>query len=1261
MPAASPHNGSTTIMTKAHLRWIPWLVLVTLSQVCGQTDSLPGPAERTVSAATKAAPHRPLKVVLWVGGFAHEFKKVVAILSEALPSQLPMQMSVAWNGDFLDAPDQPDVILMYHCHKAAKGVLTSAQQDKLLAMVKAGVGVVAVHSSYYSFLKWDAYHDFHGARFIKHGKSEAKLQITLTKKQHPIFAGLDTPIELVSELYQSTPVPKDCQILGHSREGNGKPQPSIWTRDYGKGRVVTILPGHWPQNYRHPPFQRLILNSLTWVTKEREDTSSKIAVWDSEWEKAAVSHLKLPEGFEVSLVAAEPHLANPISMTLDEAGHIYVSNAHSYRQKWWLMNPAPAMEPTNPVVRLTPGPDGRANEATVVADGFKNPVMGLAIRDARLWATNLNRLFVTDLDERGRMIGERKVLVRDAATPWNPFGMYRTTFGPDGLLYLSVGDHATQLTGTTGTSAVRQDHKGSGAVFRFREDGSDLELMLEGMRAPFTLGFTPYGRLWVITNGEGSPNCLLDAIHGCDYRFRNQGKNNWAWLVGAEPLAAPAWETAPGAHTAVLPYYSSSLPEEYWGNLFVSNFGVHGAPAKRNEVLRLVTDDRGRIVRREVFISSSDPMFRPTQLSLAPDGSLYLLDWYGKDDENDLTGRLYRIRYTGKQALRAPASGLGSSNHVKRRVTKAALLAAGPASLPELDRALSGTDSLAAAEATWTLRRSGWELAAGHVRIALSHRDWRVRRLAVQVLREMKKQKPEDLRGLLSDPDPAVRLEAALGFDDPRTRCTALVEALRSGTAKIRRLRFVAALEVAHHGEQEHFNALLADANADVRLAGLIALDEAFYESSMGFQPHSTGRTDELTAANPAAPGDPALRARSVLAQLIAAPGRLDVADLLDLARRWPHADLKQAVGKIVNDRLCVTGVSASDFAQGVETLKRMELPTRNAHLDLARNRILTTASPIMDAGIVTEKLGLLCVMEAGDARATDLSILKRLMADRDPAVRTKAYTLLAKRHVNADAAELCSALALDQGVGLDQRLDALPWMAELEKTPNRANWTELLRSSQLDLALASLRSLQRCGDRSTARDLLEHAAGDLRKRHGAAVEDDLAFVAAALDGKALASVDKATLRQEVLARSSTGSPERGRLVFRTRACSTCHTTDNAVALAPPLEHIAASHDTAYLLDSVLYPDKAVKTGFLTQMITVQKGRRTVVITGTLRPNVSGEGRWAEVTDNAGHRKLYRSSRIKSVKAISVMPPGLETTMSQAELIDLIAYLGSLK
>jgi len=159
------------------------------------------------------------------------------------------------------------VILMNHCYDSAEGVLNDKQKQTLLDLVHGGTGVVAIHASYYSFVKWDEYHDkFFGTRFVRHGKVDVMLEVTVVDKKHPITRNLDDLFEVHSELYQSTPVPKDCCILAYSKE-NGQTQrhPSVWTRTSGRGRIVTILPAHWPDAYHVVGFQKLIAASVLWA------------------------------------------------------------------------------------------------------------------------------------------------------------------------------------------------------------------------------------------------------------------------------------------------------------------------------------------------------------------------------------------------------------------------------------------------------------------------------------------------------------------------------------------------------------------------------------------------------------------------------------------------------------------------------------------------------------------------------------------------------------------------------------------------------------------------------------------------------------------------------------------------------------------------------------------------------------------------------------------------------------------------------------
>ena len=238
---------------------------------------LPAAVLLAAMQAPASATENKIQAVLWIGGFAHDFEATAKIIVPALKKWLSIEIPVVRDGSFLDEPhaDQLDVIVMLHCHKSTEGVITEKQKGKLLKLIKGGVGVVALHASYYSFLEWDECHELYGARFTKHGSSKAVIIVRTVDKNHPITKGLTGAFEVVTGLYQSTPPADDCHILARARERDSKEEyPSVWTRSYGQGRVVTILPGHWPDSYKVPDFQRLIASSTTWAAARTESTKT---------------------------------------------------------------------------------------------------------------------------------------------------------------------------------------------------------------------------------------------------------------------------------------------------------------------------------------------------------------------------------------------------------------------------------------------------------------------------------------------------------------------------------------------------------------------------------------------------------------------------------------------------------------------------------------------------------------------------------------------------------------------------------------------------------------------------------------------------------------------------------------------------------------------------------------------------------------------------------------------------------------------------
>ncbi len=981
----------------------------------------------------------------------------------------------------------------------------------------------------------------------------------------------------------------------------------------------------------------------------------------------AAAAFQLPPGFEIRLVAAEPDLVNPISMAVDERGRIYVSQSHTYR---YGPEQSPVDPPANPVIRFELDREGRIAKRAVVASGFENPVMGLAVHESRLWVTNLNEVIVADINEQGRATGQRTI-VRDAASPWNPFGMYRIEWGHDGWLTLSVGDHPISLTGSSNSMAVRGN---TGGLFRFRPDGSEIELLGQGFRAPFSFDCDPYGRRWLLSNGEGNPNRLIELISGADYHFQTRPVG-WDWLAGNEPLAPPVWENPAGAHTAVLVYRSDAFPAEYWGNLFVSNWGVHGFPSANHVIVRHVLDSHGNRLRSEPFLTTTDPHFRPTQICHAPDGNLYVLDWYGRDDENDLTGRLYRIVYvgTGQAATRAAAAGLASRNSFSREEARRKWLAAGPAAADRLKQWVTGSDPLAAAEALWTLQQCDWPAVGPLMELGLRHADWRVRRLAVQLLAERgvclgrlpsgqslqsglptrqveAEQEPQsatDQNGpddqaqqskldhamarLLNDTEPAVAMEAAMALLVPAERLTALTAVLRRGAAENRRLRYRAALEVARHGAPGDFETLLVDSDGKVRLAGLIALDEAFHEGNRA--------------------------ALGVLIQRLAEPGKISLLELLAIGERWPDKGLVTPVVRQLQG-----DVSVAQFARGLAILRRLGVPATPAVLSEAIERLLRQVGGELSTATQADKVAVLRIARIDVSAPSTYSIVASLVRDAGVEVREAAHRVLVAGAVHEAAfITLCWELARDETLATESRIDAIASLVQIESRCRRA-WLDLLDARSPQLAMAALRCLQKFAGQDEAVKLLEIANAKLMTR-GEPLVGELHYVQRVFDSPSSTadaavstkvSEDKrAVLRGWLLAHAAEGDPLLGRLAFRRGACSRCHLADSDdTLLGPRLNGVAKTNGLEYLVDSVLYPSRVIKTGFMVEVVLTDDGKSLV-------GKVIEQGDRLTIITADGERHPVAKDHVEERQQIqqSLMPEALEASMSQRELLDLIAYL----
>lgn len=401
----------------------------------------------------------------------------------------------------------------------------------------------------------------------------------------------------------------------------------------------------------------------------------------------AMSHMRLPKGFQVSLFAAEPMLANPVTFCLDNHNRVYVIETYRIHagaednrgHMSWLNDDlasrtvadriamfkkhlgarAKRYEVEHDRIKLiedTHG-DGKADKSTVFADGFNHMADGIAAgllaRGGKLWYTCIPNLW-TLRDTKGTgQADERNVLHTGYGVHVSFVGhdLHGLKMGPDGKLYFSIGDRGAHIE-TAGRTVSVPD---TGAVFRCNPDGSELEIFATGLRNPQELAFDDYGNLFTGDNNSDSGDKArwVYVVEGGDsgwqmgYQYIESPNSRGPW--NAEKLWYPhfpdqaAYIVPPIANIADGPaglvhYPGTGLSDRFKGHFFLCDF--RGA-ANISGIRSFANKPKGagfELVDQQQFIWNT----LATDVDFTTDGAMYILDWVEGWD-GPRKGRIFKI------------------------------------------------------------------------------------------------------------------------------------------------------------------------------------------------------------------------------------------------------------------------------------------------------------------------------------------------------------------------------------------------------------------------------------------------------------------------------------------------------------------------------------------------------------------------------------------------------------------------------------------
>ena len=485
----------------------------------------------------------------------------------------------------------------------------------------------------------------------------------------------------------------------------------------------------------------------------------------------ALEKVKLADGFEASIFASErdfPNLRNPVQLTFDNRGRLWVAAIPSY----------PHYRPGDPrpndkilIYEDTTG-DGRADKETVFADGL-HVVMGFEFTSRGVLVAQQPYLDLL-IDETGDDRADRhERLLHGFCSHDTHHSIGAFTTDASGAIYMCEGLFLHSQVETP-YGAVR----GTGAaIFRFDPNSFRLERYVQSRFAnPWGIGFDEWGQFFIADASGGQHWYGLPISAKVPHGY-NINRNKAFVPRRARPTAGAEF------------IYSRHFPDEMQGDWAVNNsIGLLGTTTWK------IHEDGagfgGKI--RGDLIESSDPNFRPVDLELAPDGSLYIVDWHNalighmqhnaRDPNRDHDhGRIYRV--THKERPLVPIANVAGAGipelldnlklpEYRTRHRSLRELRSHPQSdvMPALESWVSSLDAddprhdhhlLQALWAAWGQNDIPPTLL-DRVLTAPSHQ---ARAAAVQVVRHTFRaleNAPELLMRAANDPHPRVRLEAIM-------------------------------------------------------------------------------------------------------------------------------------------------------------------------------------------------------------------------------------------------------------------------------------------------------------------------------------------------------------------------------------------------------------------------------------------------------------------------------------------------------------------
>ena len=376
----------------------------------------------------------------------------------------------------------------------------------------------------------------------------------------------------------------------------------------------------------------------------------------------AVKRMHLPPGFQATLFAGEPDVQQPIAMTTDARGRLWVAENYTYSEAkvnfdLKLRDRILILEDTNH--------DGRFDKRTVFWDRAQK-LTSIAVGFGGVFAMCPPQLLFIPNQKGGDAADGPPEVLLDG---WDADKTRHTLanglkFGPDGWLYGRSGILATSWVGKPGTPPEKRIPINCG-IWRFHPVTHKFEVIAQGTTNPWGDDWddngqhffinTVIGHFWHVIPGANYKRMYGDPFDPHLYELIDQTADHVHWDTREKwsdirQLGVTSGTSEAGgghAHAGLMIYLGDNWPEQYRNEPFMINF--HGKRINHDRIER----HGATYVAHHApdFMTTDDPWFRGLDLLYGPDGGVYVSDWsdigecHNQEAIHRTSGRIYKITY----------------------------------------------------------------------------------------------------------------------------------------------------------------------------------------------------------------------------------------------------------------------------------------------------------------------------------------------------------------------------------------------------------------------------------------------------------------------------------------------------------------------------------------------------------------------------------------------------------------------------------------